>query len=86
LTARGQRRFRQLTRGLAHRGANLHRAQHFAIAVRGRVYSRPLIDYRLTPDGLDATQGVTISNVPQRMVKRLADVLRGTRGCCGLLW
>jgi preprotein translocase subunit SecD len=80
LTRHGQRSFLALTRGLAHRGAMLHRVQHFAIAVRGRIYSRPFIDYRLTPDGLDATTGVSIANVRPRMAKQLADALRGARG------
>jgi preprotein translocase subunit SecD len=79
LTAHGQRTFLQLTRGLAHRGAKLHRVEHFAIAVRGRVYSRPSIDYRLTPDGLDTSPGVSIANVPPNVAKRLADALRGAR-------
>ena len=79
LTGHGQESFLQLTRGLAQRGAKLHRVQHFAIAVRGRVYSRPFIDYRLSPDGLEANTGVVISNVPPSSAKRLADVLRGAR-------
>ena len=80
LTARGQRSFLRLTRSLARRGAKLHRAQHFAIAVRGRVYSRPFIDYRLTPGGLDAKSGLSIANVPPSEAKRVANALRGTRG------
>jgi hypothetical protein len=76
LTARGRRRFLRLTRGLAHRGAKLHRVQHFAIEIGGRVYSRPFIDYRVWPDGLDATPGVELSNVPPKIARRLADELR----------
>jgi hypothetical protein len=44
------------------------------------VYSRPSIDYRLTPDGLDAKTGLVIANVPPSEAKRVADALRGTRG------
>jgi preprotein translocase subunit SecD len=80
LTTRGQRMFLRLTRGLARRGAKLHRTQHFALAVRGRVYSRPFIDYRASPNGLDATEGLSISNVRPGIAKRLADALRGARG------
>lgn len=76
LTAHGRRGFRRLTGGLAHRGAQLHRVQHFAIAVDDRVYSRPFIDYRISPDGLDATGGVEIANVPTKMAERLAAEIR----------
>ncbi len=79
LTAHGRRSFLRLTRGLAHRGAKLHRVQHFAIEIGGRVYSRPFIDYRLSPDGLEPTPGVEISNVPPKIAKRLANELRQAR-------
>jgi preprotein translocase subunit SecD len=80
LTPRGQRRLLRLTRSLARRGATLHRVQHFAIAVRGRVYSRPYIDYRLTPDGVDAKTGLEIANLRPSEAKRVADALRGAHG------
>ena len=80
LTPRGRRSFLRLTRSLARRGETFHRAQHFAIAVGGRVYSRPLIDYRLTPDALDAKTGLVITNVPSSEAKRVANALRAARG------
>jgi hypothetical protein len=76
LTAHGRASFLRLTRRLAHRGAKLHDVQHFAIAVDDRVYSRPFIDYRMSPDGLDATGGVQIANIPSKMAERLAAEIR----------
>jgi preprotein translocase subunit SecD len=76
LTPRGQKRFHRLTAGLAHRGASLHRLQHFAFEVNGRVYARPFIDYRISPDGFDASGGVEIAPIPPKVAKRLAAALR----------
>jgi hypothetical protein len=77
LTPRGRQRFHHLTAGLAHRGSTLHRVQHFAFEVEGRIYARPFIDYRINPDGLDASTGLEIPGVPPMAAKRVAAALRG---------
>jgi preprotein translocase subunit SecD len=51
-TKAGALKFHRLTLALARRGARLHRLERFAFAVDGHVYSRPYIDYRDNPAGL----------------------------------
>jgi hypothetical protein len=81
LTRRGNQRIRRLTQGLAQRGAQLHRVQHFAIEVSGHIYSRPYIDYRMMPDGFDGEQGIEISGVPPKKVRAIAvEIREGARG------
>jgi hypothetical protein len=81
LTSRGNQRIRALTRSLAHRGARLHRVQHFAIEVSGHIYNRPFVDYRMMPDGFDGESGIEIANVPPKKVRAIAFQIReGARG------
>jgi SecD/SecF fusion protein len=69
LTSQGQRRFEQLTRAVAQRGAKEQRAggapsdggQHFALVVGDRVVSLPIIDPAENPKGIDASSGVQIT-------------------------
>jgi SecD/SecF fusion protein len=68
-TPHGQTAFSALTARLAHRGARAARAgahgfdanQHFAIVVDDRIIATPYIDYRQSPDGVDAAVGAQIS-------------------------
>jgi hypothetical protein len=55
-TSIGASKFCRLTRALAHRGQRLQHPQRFAFQVDGRVYARPLVDYRAFPDGLVSVQ------------------------------
>lgn len=66
-TAAGVARFRELTRRLAGRGAasSLERAkddpalhnQHFAVVSGDTLVTTPFVDFRRSPDGLDASSG-----------------------------
>ena len=77
-TATGRRKFRALTRTLAHRGRVQSNAQHFAIVVGSRVLSAPLIDYLNNPDGIDAP-GIEVSGLGSRAAAaRLAKRLRSS--------
>jgi hypothetical protein len=76
LTADGERRFEALTRALARRGADLRELQHLAITVDDRLYSKPYIDWRQTPDGIDGAQGMHISDrFTRQQATELAAVL-----------
>ncbi len=69
LTAQGRRKFEQLTREVAQRGAkqqspgapSSERAQHVALMVGDRVLSLPIIDPKENPEGIDASSGVQIT-------------------------
>jgi hypothetical protein len=76
LTRTGLRKFRQLTRELAKRGKRLHRLQSFAIEVNHQVYARPRVDYKVFPDGLDASQGIEINGLQLSLARRLASGIR----------
>ncbi|MEA2156025.1 MAG: SecD/SecF fusion protein [Solirubrobacteraceae bacterium] len=70
-TDTGLRLFRELTRKIAARGsqASLDRAsddpalhdQHFAVIYEGQIVTIPAVDFRLAPDGLDASGGTQLS-------------------------
>jgi preprotein translocase subunit SecD len=68
-TAHGQTAFSRLTARLAHRARRIARAgargteanQHFAIVLDDRILATPYIDYRQSPDGIDAAVGTEIS-------------------------
>ena len=78
LTKSGQGKLHVLTRGLARRGARLHRNQVFAIAIDGHVYSTPFIDYKVEPDGIPAGGSGMEMNVSSfALAKKLAFELRG---------
>lgn len=76
LTKTGAARFHILTRALARRGARLHRHQHFAVEVGGRVYVRPWVDYLTFPDGLPGDSGIEMDGVPLATARRLARLIR----------
>ena len=61
-TPQGEQRFTALTRRLARRGSSVEAWQHLAMAVDGDVLSRPFIDYRQAPDGIDGAEGTRISD------------------------
>ena len=75
LTRRGGARFHRLTLALARRGARLHRPQRMAVAIDGSV-SRPLIDHRFSPDGLDGRAPLVVDVPRFSMAQRFARVLR----------
>ncbi len=76
-TKDGASKFCSLTRGLARRGARVHRPQHFAIAVGGRVYARPWVDYRAFPNGLCGSPGFEWGGMQLPVARRLARLIRG---------
>ncbi len=76
LTTNGARKFHSLTRALARRGARLRRPQRFAFAVNGRVYSRPFVDYRAFPNGLDGRTGIQVEGMTLATAQRLAREIR----------
>ena len=56
-TDKGNKRFRDITRAEAVRGATLGSPQHFAIVLDNEIRSFPQIDYTRYPDGIDPTGG-----------------------------
>ncbi len=56
-TGKGNKRFRDITRAEAVRGATLGSPQHFAIVLDNEIRSFPQIDYTKYPDGIDPTGG-----------------------------
>jgi SecD/SecF fusion protein len=78
-TGEGAKKFHEITRAEAQRGATnaaaagqtgsdqqtvLQFAQHFAIVLDGELKSTPYIDYKQNPDGIDPTgTGAEISNI-----------------------
>lgn len=76
LTKYGALKFHRLTRALARRGVRLHRSQPFALKVDGRVYARPLVDYRAFPDGLDGRSGIQVEGLKLATAQRLAREIR----------
>jgi preprotein translocase subunit SecD len=83
LTPRGQDAFAELTRELAHRGANLaepgsdfEASQHLAIVIDDRIVAVPFIDYRVAPDGIDGADGAQISgNLTETTARQMASIL-----------
>jgi SecD/SecF fusion protein len=69
LNPHGQAAFSELTREIARRGAELAQPgagvesfQHLAIAVDGQVISKPYINFRENPDGIDGAGGLQIAD------------------------
>ena len=63
-TGEGNRKFHEITRQEAHRGAIRREFQHFAIVLDREIKSTPYIDYEQNPDGIDPTGGgAEISNI-----------------------
>lgn len=77
LTKPGASRFLSLTRALARRGARLHRNQSFALAIGGRVFSRPFVDYRRFPGGLPGNAGIEVQLPRLAAAQKLAKEIRG---------
>jgi preprotein translocase subunit SecD len=78
LNGDGRARFQALTRAVARRAKATGRQQHFAIVVDGKVVSRPFVDPRTSPNGIDATNGIQISGgLTIAEAKRLADRIDG---------
>ncbi|SRR5712691_10099202 len=77
LTQEGVRKFDQLTRRLAHRGARAGRPFHFLVTVDGRLTARPYIDYRTNPDGIPGDNGLQLSLRNRSEAEKLARRLRG---------
>jgi SecD/SecF fusion protein len=59
-TGEGQTKFRDITRGLAQRGAVRQELQSFAIVLDGQIISNPTVDYRQYPTGIDGSNGAQI--------------------------
>jgi len=77
LTRDGQKRFAQLIRTLARRGAELGAPQHFLIVIDREVYAAPYVDYRLDPDGVPADNGIQFSALESLdETRKLAKALR----------
>jgi SecD/SecF fusion protein len=60
LSGDGRGRLAALTRGVARRAKQTGTQQHFAIVVDEKVVSRPFVDPRTSPNGIDATNGIQI--------------------------
>ena len=77
-TPEGERRFADLTRTLAHRGAKLGTPQHLLLVVDRVVYAAPYIDYRRNPDGIPGDNGIQFSGLASlEETRKLAKALRG---------
>jgi hypothetical protein len=76
LTARGQARFRTLTRNMARVGRRARRHHHLALVVDDRIVSFPTIDYKQNPSGIDS-RVVEIAGLSATEAKELAEGLRG---------
>jgi preprotein translocase subunit SecD len=83
-TPDGQNAFLELTRALAQRGADnarpgadaLAARQHLAIVVDDRILSVPYIDFRISPDGIDGSDGTQIlGDLTPQTARRLAAIL-----------
>jgi hypothetical protein len=76
LTGSGAGKFHRLTLALAQRGSRLHRSQHLAMQI-GAFMSKPLIDYRASPDGLDGRDPNLLLVPKFSMAQRMARIMRG---------
>ena len=79
LTDAGVRNCHALMRALARRGAREQRPQRFAIVVDGRVRSRPFVDYRVNPNGVDCGAGLELTGLQPDVARRLAKLLRASQ-------
>jgi preprotein translocase subunit SecD len=75
-TPSGRRRFEDLTRTLARRGARMKRAQHLLLVVDNVVYASPYIDYRRHPDGIGGDNGMQFGTTSRAEARDLAEALR----------
>ena len=82
LTPRGRRAFQALTATIAERGDRVSGLgqtlnQHFAVAIDNHLITVPYVDYRVYPDGVDATDGLDIlGNFTVQSAKDMAALLR----------
>jgi preprotein translocase subunit SecD len=76
LTEKGEAGFHRLTRGLAKRGARIHRPLRFRIEMNGRVESRSTIDYRIFPDGFGVETGMWFPGLRPATAQQLAQQIR----------
>jgi preprotein translocase subunit SecD len=61
LTAEGGQLFADLTRRVAHRGADVGSNQHLAIVIDDRIVSVPFVDYRHAPRGISGAHGIQVA-------------------------
>jgi hypothetical protein len=73
----GETAFCRLTRGLARRGARLHRVQYQGIVIDGWVSTKTNVDYRHFPNGLCGSPGLEIQGIKLTTARRLARLIRG---------
>jgi hypothetical protein len=76
LTKHGVLVFQHLTQELARRGKALNRRLHVTLEINHHVYARPMVDYQVFPQGLDASQGLQIGGLTLSMARRLAEEIR----------
>jgi preprotein translocase subunit SecD len=72
LTPKGQRKFLVLTGRVARAGRERHRPAHVIVSLNGKVISRPYIDYRSSPNGIPADNGIQIDLPSRRAARALA--------------
>jgi preprotein translocase subunit SecD len=60
---RGQEAFSELTRGIAHRGADVREWQHLVMVLDEEIVAVPYINYREAPDGIDGARGAQIPDI-----------------------
>jgi preprotein translocase subunit SecD len=85
-TRRGRDAFMRLTRTVAHRGRAAQRDaaspteanQHFVIVLDGRILATPFLDFRQSPDGVDAAHGAQISGGLTALVARRTAAILGS--------
>jgi hypothetical protein len=74
-TKAGRTKFRLLTLAVAQRGVRLHHFAHFAIAINGRVYATPYVDYTTNPKGIDSPTA-ELETTSLAKAQRLAALMR----------
>jgi SecD/SecF fusion protein len=75
-TGEGGRKFHDITRAEAIRGAQRGVNQHFAIVLDGEIKSYASIDYKQYPGGIDPINGAQITGVTLKEAKDIALVLQ----------
>jgi len=60
-TGKGRKQFQTVTRAISQRGADVGTDQRFAAVLDNKIITRPTIDFRQYPDGLDGVGGTQIS-------------------------
>jgi hypothetical protein len=75
LNSVGVRKYRELTRAVSIRGRRAHQPQPLAVEIDGRVYSRPVLDYRDYPHG-STTSEIEIFLPSKQLARQLAERIR----------